>query len=364
MKTDMEMKRAMLARCVLVAAVAFGAGGHSIHAAAQSSSVNLYGVADVGLVHENGAAAGSVTKVTSGMMSGSRVGMRGREELGGGTAAFFTLEAGILMDTGASGQGGLLFGRQAYVGLDASPGRITMGRQYTTLALAQVEFDPFVTGLAGTSANLISAGGRGGSNRVDNALKYNLPGTLGGLDGELSYSFGEVPGGAATNSQFGASLGYSGGNFMGRVAYADAHDANGPGKNAREVFFGAKYDFGLATGYLNYVINRGAIVPGTPNFKSEDVLVGASIPVGAGRVVTSYIYKNDRTDANNDAHQFAIGYVHNLSKRTRLYTSYAHIWNRAANTARSGFYRVWNANDVGNPLAGNSAFNVGINHAF
>lgn len=352
------MKKRVILAAALAALGTYGA------ARAQSSSVNLYGVADMGLVHESGAAAGSVTKVTSGMMSGSRVGMRGREDLGSGTAAFFTLEAGILMDTGASGQGGLLFGRQAYVGLDTRAGRMTLGRQYTTLALAQVEFDPFVTGLAGTSANLISAGGRGGSNRFDNAIKYNLPNTLGGLDGEVSYSFGETPGSVSTNGQFGASLGYSNERFMGRVAYADAHDANGPGKDAREVFFGAKYDFGVATGYLNYVINRGAIVPGTPNYKSEDVLIGASIPVGAGRIVASYIYKNDRTAANNDAQQAGIGYVYKLSKRTSVYTSYAHIWNRAPNTATSGFYRVWNANDVGNPAAGNSAFSLGMNHIF
>ena len=355
------MKRALTAILALGAA---GAGGMATQAMAQSSGINLYGVADMGVVHESGAASGSVTKVTSGMMSGSRFGMRGREDLGGGTAAFFTLEAGVLMDTGASGQGGLLFGRQAYVGLDGNVGRLTLGRQYTTLALAQVEYDPFVTGLAGTSANLISAGGRGGSNRFDNGVKYNLPSKLGGLEGEISYALGEVAGSVATNSQFGASLGYTKGDFSGRVAYADAQDANGPGKNAREVFLGAKYDFGPFTGYANYVFNRGAIVPGTPNYKSEDVLIGASIPIGAGRIVTSYIYKNDRTAANNDAQQFALGYVHKLSKRTSLYTSYAHIWNHASNTASSGFYRVWNANDVGNPAAGNSAFSIGMNHIF
>lgn len=353
------MKRMAILAAALTTAAAYGG------AWAQSSSVIMYGVADVGVVHESGAAAGSVTKVTSGMMSGSRFGMRGREDLGGGTAAFFTLEGGVLMDTGASGQGGLLFGRQAYVGMDSRAGRLTLGRQYTTLALAQAEYDPFVTGLAGTSANLISAGGRGGSNRMDNGIKYNLPTGLNGLEGELSYALGEVVGSAAANAQYGASLGYSNERFSARIAYADAQDANGPGKNAREVFTGAKYDFGPFVGYANFAINRGAIVPGTPNYKSEDYLIGAQIPVGAsGRIIASYIYKNDRSAANNDAQQFGIGYVHKLSKRTSLYTSYAHIWNHAPNTATSGFYRVWNANDVGNAAAGNSAFSLGMNHTF
>lgn len=66
----------------------------------------------------------------------------------------------------------------------------------------------------------------------------------------------------------------------------------------------------MATSYVNYIINRGAIVPGTPNYKSEDVLVGEMAPVGAGRVILSYIHKNDRTAANNDIQQATIGYVH------------------------------------------------------
>ncbi|WP_454740062.1 porin [Cupriavidus necator] len=105
-------------------------------------------------------------------------------------------------------------------------------------------------------------------------------------------------------------MGYTGGDFMGRVAYADAKDGYGPGRMPREYFIGAKYNFGMATGYVNYVIKRGAIVPGTPNYKSEDVLVGEMAPVGARRVILSYIHKNDRTAANSDIQQATIGYVH------------------------------------------------------
>jgi len=277
-------------------------------------------------------------------------------------SAFFTLEAGILMDTGMSGQGGTLFGRQALVGLGSPYGRVSLGRQYTTVAVAQVEFDPFSTGMAGTSANLISAGGRGGNNRADNTVKYNSP-TLYGLELEASYAPGETTNGS-TNDQYGASLGYAQGAFRGKIAYANAKDANGPGRDAKETFLGVRYDFGPVIGYLNYVINRGAIVPGTPNYKSQDILVGAVVPMGRGRVILSYINKDDRTADDFDAQQYAIGYVYALSKRTSLYASYAYIHNKAANTSPTGFYRVWNANDVGNLTAGNRAFSFGINHQF
>ena len=329
---------------------------------AQSGNVTMYGIVDMGFVHESGAADGSRNKLTSGMMSGSRFGFRGIEDLGGGLNAFFILEGGILVDNGTSGQGGALFGRQALVGMGGGFGKVSLGRQYTTLAMAQVEYDPFSTGMAGTSANMISAGGRGGSNRFDNGVKYNAP-TFAGFDTEASYVFGETTNGSQ-NDQYGASLSYGKGPFRTKVAYANAKDANGIGQDAKQTFLAARYDFGPVVGYINYSINRGAIVPGTPNFKSEDFLVGAMIPFGSGRFVVSYINKNDRTAANFDAQQYAVGYVYSLSKRTSLYTSYAYIHNNASNTSPTGFYRVWNANDIGNATAGNKAFNFGINHQF
>ena len=63
----------------------------------------------------------SATKITSGVGAGSRLGFKGSEDLGGGHSAIFLLENGFQADTGAMGQGGLLFGRQIYVGLQGAP---------------------------------------------------------------------------------------------------------------------------------------------------------------------------------------------------------------------------------------------------
>src|SRR5262245_13329005 len=87
----------------------------STSAFAQSSGT-LYGVADVGVEYrtkpvENGA---GVVQMQSGNLSGSRWGLRGTEELGGGLKSVFTLESGFSIDTGASADNGRLFNRQAY----------------------------------------------------------------------------------------------------------------------------------------------------------------------------------------------------------------------------------------------------------
>jgi hypothetical protein len=69
------------------------------------SSVTIYGIAHVGVVFERGGAKGNVTKVTSGIASGSRLGFRGTEDLGGGQSAYFLLESGFGLNTGANAQG-------------------------------------------------------------------------------------------------------------------------------------------------------------------------------------------------------------------------------------------------------------------
>ncbi|AEI82950.1 hypothetical protein CNE_BB2p01390 (plasmid) [Cupriavidus necator N-1] len=51
--------------------------------------------------------------MTSGNVSGLRWGLPGVEDLGSGMKAVYTLESGFDLDSGASGQGGRQFGRQA-----------------------------------------------------------------------------------------------------------------------------------------------------------------------------------------------------------------------------------------------------------
>src|ERR1700722_15631399 len=123
------MRTAVCTAAVLCACIA-----PTVHA---QSSVTLYGIIDNGLAYTN-AVASSIhapsahrwSTVTS-FGSGDRWGLLGREDLGGGLAAGFRLEAGFSGTTGTSSQGGRLFGRQAYVGLSSNRyGTVTMGRQY------------------------------------------------------------------------------------------------------------------------------------------------------------------------------------------------------------------------------------------
>src|SRR5690606_21557206 len=95
-------------------------------------------------------------------------GLRGSENLGDGLTAVFTLESGFNPGTGASNQGGRLFGRQAFVGLKGDWGQVAFGRQYNMLMRGLMYADvlgPNAHGMATVDAYLANA-------RMDNSITY------------------------------------------------------------------------------------------------------------------------------------------------------------------------------------------------
>jgi predicted porin len=329
------MKKSLLMLAVL---------GTFANIASAQTSTSIYGLVDAGIVGERGGPAGSVTKLTSGVQNGSRLGFKGNEDLGGGLSAKFLLEAGFNIDAGTSGQGGILFGRQAYVGLGSGWGNILLGRQYTPQHLALDQIDPFGTGLAGNIENLFPV-----TIRMNNTIKYTTP-EWSGFAGELAYGFGEVPGDNTANRQWGAAVGYAGGPIVAKLVYHRAENALGT-DNTHNTLLGGKWDFGLAAIHLAYQEDKGL---GT--IDNRNYMAGASAPIGAGKVLVSYVNRNDRTGLNRDAHQWALGYIHTVSKRTNFYTSYGQMTNHNGSTLTVG-----NATETG---SGDKAFNVGIRHLF
>lgn len=333
--------------------------------AAAQSSVTMYGLVDAGLDFQRGGAAGSVTKLSSGIQNGSRLGFRGTEDLGNGNAALFVLEMGVSIDTGGANQSGLAFGRQSFVGLRTNAGTITLGRQYTAVNNALCDIDPFGCGLAGTAGNLMSVGGTptnlGNGSRTNNAIKYASP-AFGAFSGEVTYAPGEVAGNARAGRTIGGSISYAADPFTLRLAHNSVVNPAGTA-TAKVTFIGGKYNAGFAAFELGYAINKGAFSANTniSNPDSRDYIAGVSVPAGPGLLLASYIKKRDRMAAGNNANQWALGYTYPLSKRTNLYTSYARIRNTARNTTPASFYTVGNAIDGG---TGDSSFNFGVRHTF
>lgn len=311
-------------------------------AASAQTSVSIYGVADIGIAFERGGAAGSVTKLDgSGIHSGNRLGFRGTEDLGGGLSAIFTLENGFNPDNGTLGQGGLMFGRQAFVGLKGGFGTLTAGRQYTPHWAAIDSLDP-LDGISGGVFNLVRR-----TVRADNTLKYTSP-TFGGFTADLMYGFGEVAGNSSASRALGGSLVYANGPLVIKLAHHDGRNAADTDSAKNSVLIG-RYDFGPAKAILGYQVEKGV---GT--LDRDAVMTGVQVPFGPHTVMATYVHKNDKAAANNDANLVGVAYTYALSKRTNLYTSALKIDNKNAMVYTT---------KVGDG-SGDREFNVGIRHKF
>jgi predicted porin len=359
----------------------------SVTAQAQSS-VTIFGIVDLAVTSGKGSGPGSADRlqVTSGSYNTSRLGFRGVEDLGGGTSASFWLEAGLSADTGlgaststnnqasgttaaSAGTQGLMFSRRSTVSLAGDWGELRLGRDYNPQFWNLSVFDPFGSVGVGVSlahinaygANPVGAGGPyargGGVNglgvRSSNSVGYFLPKNMGGFYGQAQYFLGENPqNGAITEKDgtgFGLRLGYGAGPFNVAVGYQDTEFAVGDVKTFN---IGGSWDFGVAKALALYNRDR------EPGRRDTAWSVGALVPMGPGEVRVAYSQlTSDIGVAEPKARKLALGYVHNLSKRTAVYTTVARVRNSDGQSiALGGATTAANESSTG--------FDLGIRHSF
>lgn len=358
------MKKSLVALAVLAAA----------GAASAQSSVTLFGVVDATLSIGRGDGAGSSDRLqlTDSGYNSSRLGFRGVEDLGGGLSASFWLEAGLNNDNGsgdltstnnqgaaAAGGGGLTFNRRSTVSLSGGFGEIRLGRDYSPQFWNLTVFDPFGTNGVGQTLTTGIAGSPGLNPvavRASNSIAYFLPANIGGFYGQVQGWLGEnAENGAATEDDgrgLGARFGYAAGPLNVALAIAQTDYAAG---DIRQINAGAQWDFGFMK--LMGQVGRDTADLATGDVDGTTFLVGALVPVGAGEIRAAY--SQYKIDAGTDprSRKFSLGYVHNLSKRTALYTTAAYVRNRGgAATALNGATTAANDSSTG--------FDFGIRHSF
>lgn len=350
----------LLAGAVLCA---LGAG------ASAQSNVTLTGVVDAAVRHSTNS-QGSLTSLASGSNSTSRFILRGVEDLGSGLKASFWLEGAFNADTGTSAVSNQFFDRRSTVGLAGPWGEVRLGRDWNPAFLSWAGTDPFVVvGVGGAinmwasapSVALRRAFGAGATtlSRSNNALQYLLPANLGGVYGQLMVAPGEEGNAQGNYDYHGARLGYAAGPFDVGGFYGntriDATNAQFRQSGAR-----ASYHFGGAI--LSGSFTQSAYL----GSKHKALLIGLSVPVGVGVIKASYV-KVDQSGrdaagasiAADDAQRFAVGYVHNLSKRTAVYVNAGHVSNKGRATFAISGGRAGNA-----PGTSSSGYEVGLRHHF
>ena len=351
------MKKSLIALAALAA----------VGAASAQSSVTLFGIVDATLQVGRGSLT-DVTRLQPNGYNSSRLGFRGTEDLGGGLAASFWLEAGFNPDEGTGqvsstnnqaipgtaptvrpGSQGIMFNRRSTVSLSGGFGELRLGRDYTPHFWNHTVFDAF--GTNGVGASIVDQGIRGpAGTRASNSIGYFLPANLGGIYGQAQYYMGENPEDTPTEDDGrGASirLGYAAGPINVAAAYGKTDFAAGDVKSAN---IGGSYDFGLAKLLALYSQDEAGAV------EQKGFLIGTLVPVGAGEIRASFGQtKTDGTD--NKSRKLALGYVHNLSKRTAVYTTVARVKNDGANTiALGGSTTAAGTNSTG--------FDLGLRHSF
>ncbi|MCP5235768.1 MAG: porin [Zoogloeaceae bacterium] len=313
-------------------AVAAVAATLTATSALAQSNVTIYGLIDLNLVRE-WSDSSTFQGVGHSELNGSRWGLKGDEDLGGGNKALFVLESGYSPADGSQQQGGRLFGRQSFVGLQGGWGRVTIGRQYSPAFSAIDSFD--ATGSSAHAVGLLSR--KAGAvrpayeTRFDNMVKYRTP-NVSGFEADLAYWWGqrntssdsevrkEGDGGALAvyyrNGPIAASA-------VTQHVYRDA-----TGGKVRTSGLGFSYDFGPAKAYLAYTQDKESGSQGDGKARTYDI--SAEIKAGdAGTVAVSYANRNeDDGAAGEDAYGWSLYYMHALSKRTTAYAGYSKLINK------------------------------------
>jgi predicted porin len=204
-------------------------------AAIAQSSVTLYGIIDQGVnyisnaqsIDASGHRLGRTQYTTSStVMAGNQLGFRGVEDLGQGYKALFTLETGFDIGTGKLQEGGTFFGRQAFVGLSAPFGTLTLGRQYDSV----VDFLRPLSAAAAGGGGTFTAHGNDIDNfadtyRTNNAIKF-MSTSYHGLVVSGMYSFGGVAGSVSRNSIYSFGASFANGPVKVAAAYLKVRDPN------------------------------------------------------------------------------------------------------------------------------------------
>ncbi|NIF68817.1 porin [Burkholderia sp. Ap-962] len=372
------MKRISLAAACLATFAAASA-----HA---QSSVTLYGLVDAGIAYTNNVGGSGRVALASGNISGSRFGLRGTEDLGGGLQAIFVLENGFSVNNGQLGQNGRMFGRQAYVGLASKQfGTLTLGRQYDDV----VDFVSPLSATAGTFGDSGFAHPYDNDNlqhsvRFNNAVKFTSLDYAGFKFGGM-YAFSNSTG-FATSRAYSVAASYAHGPLTAAAGYLQTNGSGTrtPGGTAfantggavdqaevkgnlsadvqRSVAAGVNYSFGPAV--LGFVYSHSqyqgtsafGLGNGSARFDNYE-LNGMYYLTPALRLGVSYAYTDAHlsgaTAYGTDPKWNQVNAIarYALSKRTELYAE-AMVQHATGSRNVASLYNAGGASSTGNQVMG------------
>lgn len=268
-----------LSSMMLLGGLAFA----SLNAQAQSN-VTLYGAIDAGFTYVSNEGGAHNWTFADPVLVGNRWGIRGIEDLGGGVKTVFALENGFRLGNGTILQGGALFGRQAFVGLQNSLGALTLGRQYdfTWDFVEAFNVSAFASGYAIHQGDFDRMFG----DRFNNALKFTSA-DFNGLTFGAMYSFSNQPGNFHVGSGWSAGAHYQNGPFTTGAAYTQV---NGTTFDPYAQI-GVKTFLGKTVATVDPATGTVTdLAPAFPIDKQATFGIGASYAIGRLSAIGNYTY--------------------------------------------------------------------------
>jgi len=332
----MEKKARMASLTVLYAG--FASAG-IVHA---QSSVTLYGIIDTNIewADNNAPAAGASSggsrlRMASGGLQGPRWGFRGTEDLGNGMSALFVLESGFNPDTGAAAESTRLFNRLALVGLESRVGKLTFGRQYTSLFEILLPYSPLM--YSGTYEPMPYIVGQA---RADNSVKYSYQDKA--LRLQAHYGFGETPGSLSPASAWGAGLSYTlavGLTLLSAYDQVNGTETGSGYAKSRKLLLAATYQWGAVRFSGGYRRVQDKAASGSTAFQGAVWWLGTSWSATPALRLSAAMYLDDPgtpSGGRRNAQQYVLQGIYALSKRTDVYAAMGHARNAGLNfTAQS-----------------------------
>jgi predicted porin len=326
------------------------------------SSVTLYGVIDEAFqfVHNANAAGNNLYRMQGSNLQSSRWGLKGVEDLGGGLKVLFQLENGFDINNGTAGQGGRLFGHQAWVGLtEQRYGTLTLGRQYDPVVdmVQPLTADNYWGSTFSTPGDVDN---NDNSSRTNNAVKYLSP-QWAGFQFEGMYAFGGVAGATGSEQTWAAAASYANGSFSVAAGYIRMHNASsallrtgwtsssdgtfdggyqnlayetakwiGIGSVAAQYVLG-QWTFGGRYSNAQYKADAQSLFPSNQRFNVAGGFVNYQL-TPATLLGFAYTWTHGAGDTSATYNQISLGGDYSLSKRTDLYLVGA--WQHANGTQR------------------------------
>lgn len=347
-------------------ALVLGAGAAGAQAQ-QAGGVQLFGLVDIGVQQLRADGVGRRWLVNGDGNTSSRLGVRGTEELGGGLKVGFWLESAVAVDDGTSGatssnnkdsiSGGLTWGRRATVQLSGDWGELRLGRDYVpSFGNLTTSMHPFGTNGVGSSGLLFYPVPAKGTTprthvRASNAIGYFLPSGLGGFYAHVMLALGEQGDGPTRKDGElkGVRIGWRNESFNASLATSRTRYASGDYTQSN---VGITWRLGPARLMALWGENKVGTTRTTARMVGTQWQLG---PQGEFRLAYTRL---SATGVASDATQMALGYVHDLSKRTALYGNLARIDNKGSGAR----FNVGMATTL--PGGNSSGVEAGVRHSF